>query len=439
MKKPAAFRLIQITVGFAVLLAACGGAADDGKESATDRSIDTLGTAAISGQGSTSVADSSRIDYLTFAEGAVPISIGGLGAEMGPNAESQIQWIDGDATPRGFISTEDMEVVTEFTYELPSLTTFDRFAVPEVGEVPSAFTTFTRSVEVLGSSVGPDSGFELLASATLETHEGRGQVTELTMAAMPGVRWIKLRLQGGIENLEDRMGFQFSEIIGNGTQEPRPLSDQFSGAWDSQYVKMELQQEGVLVSGCYDSQGELEGTVEGNILRARGVDRGGAQTVSLFILTVLKDGTLTGVRSTNGGPFGLYTGPAVEDVPRLTCGDPPQPSLGCGSVIHGINFGFDSADILPTSEPILNELFSGLAGDGSATITIEGHTSNEGSNDYNQTLSERRAQAVVDDLVRRGIDGSRLSAVGKGEAEPIAPNSNENGRSLNRRVEIECS
>ena len=281
-----------------------------------------------------------RVDYLTFAQGAVPVGIGGPGASMGPNAEHQIRLIDGDPTGFGFIVTEDFEVVTEFTYELPAPTTFDRFAVPQVLEVPSPRQTFTRYVEVLGSPVGPDEEFVLLASATLETHSARGQVTELDVVATPAVRWVRLRLRGGIDVLADTMSFDFSEIIGNGSQEAQELADRFTGAWDSQFVKMELVQDGPQVSGCYDTQGLLEGTVDGRVLRARGVDQGRAQTVSLFVLTVLADGTLTGVRSTNNGLFRLYTGGAVEDVAQLDCLQPPAP-IGCGSVVYGITFGFD--------------------------------------------------------------------------------------------------
>ena len=71
-------------------------------------------------------------------------------------------------------------------------------------------------------------------------------------------------------------------------------------------------------------------------------------------------------------------------------------------------------------------------------VLIEGHTSSEGGTTYNQRLSERRAQAVVADLIQRGIAASRLSALGIGEARPIASNNDENGRSLNRRVEVHC-
>ncbi|MHA1559653.1 MAG: OmpA family protein [Alphaproteobacteria bacterium] len=378
-----------------------------------------------------------RVDYLTFAEGAIPLVIGGDGAVMGPDAEHQIRIIDGDPSPFGFISTEDMDVVTEFTYELPALTSFDRFAVPSIREVPGPSQTFTRYVEVLGSAIGPEEGFEILASATLETHATRGEVTELEIYSSSPVRWIKLRLQGGIAILSERMGFDFSEIIGNGTQESRPLADHFSGAWDSRLVKMELVQEGPLVSGCYDRQGLLEGTVEGNILKARGVDQGGSQTVSLFILSVLSDGTLTGVRSSNGGPFRLYTGGSVDDVEGLDCLQPPAPPA-CGSVIHGIQFDYDSAVIRRESDSVLVALYNGLSADDAASIIVRGHTSSEGSEQYNLSLSTLRAQAVVDDLIRRGLNATRVQAAGAGEAEPIASNNDEAGRALNRRVEIEC-
>jgi outer membrane protein OmpA-like peptidoglycan-associated protein len=101
-------------------------------------------------------------------------------------------------------------------------------------------------------------------------------------------------------------------------------------------------------------------------------------------------------------------------------------------------FAFDSAEIRAESAGVLEELFRGLRADANATIVIEGHTSDEGTEEYNQDLSERRAQAVVTDLVRRGLSQGRLSAAGFGERRPIASNSDESGRSLNRRVEVKC-
>jgi len=191
------------------------------------------------------------------------------------------------------------------------------------------------------------------------------------------------------------------------------------------------------VSGCYDRTGDLTGTVTGNILRATGLDRS-SKTPSQFILSVTENGALRGVRSSNNGPFRLYTVAPTSDAALVDCAQPAPPVLGCGSIIHGIAFAFDSAEIRPESGGVLEELFRGLQADRSAMILIDGHTSSEGTEDYNQRLSERRAQAVVTDLVRRGLGKERLSGAGIGERRPIASNNDENGRSLNRRVEVKC-
>ena len=87
---------------------------------------------------------------------------------------------------------------------------------------------------------------------------------------------------------------------------------------------------------------------------------------------------------------------------------------------------------------MINELSAGLTNERHPTIVIEGHTSSEGSETYNQSLSERRANSVRDALIERGIPAESLSAAGIGEGRPIATNEDENGRSLNRRVEVHC-
>ena len=134
----------------------------------------------------------------------------------------------------------------------------------------------------------------------------RGLVTELTVAARPPVRWVKLRLVGGINVMQPKSSLEFSEIIGNGTQETPTLATNFQGVWRTAANRVRLAQRGPVVSGCYDGTGDLDGTVTGNILRATGLDRSD-KTPSAFILSVAPDGSLRGVRSTNGGPFRLYT------------------------------------------------------------------------------------------------------------------------------------
>jgi len=103
-----------------------------------------------------------------------------------------------------------------------------------------------------------------------------------------------------------------------------------------------------------------------------------------------------------------------------------------------INFGFDSAKIDSASQPLLDEfgkaLKNGLPG---AVIMIAGHTDSKGSNDYNQTLSEQRAEAVVEYLkTSHGISPDKLLSRGFGEIKPIVDNNTEENRFLNRRVEF---
>lgn len=72
-------------------------------------------------------------------------------------------------------------------------------------------------------------------------------------------------------------------------------------------------------------------------------------------------------------------------------------------------------------------------------LEVEGHTDSVGSDEYNLNLSERRANAVADYLINKGITPDRLDAFGAGEKHPVATNSTELGRSLNRRVELKIA
>ncbi len=388
------------------------------------------------GRGTAGADAPQRIDYLTFGQGAVPIAIGGAGAKLGADFEAAVRMTDGDPTAFTVADRAPAETDTEVVYQLPAATTFDRFAVPNIVETPSPTATFTRLVEVHGSASSATDGYVLLASATLQTHRARGMVTELPVAVKRPVRWIKLRLVGGINVMRPASSFEFSEIIGNGTQETPQMATNFSGVWRTQANRMQLAQRGPVVSGCYDSSGDLSGTVSGNILRATGLNRSD-KTPSAFILSVAADGGLIGVRSTNRGPFRLYT-LATAGAGSVDCGDPAPPALGCGSIIHSITFGVDSAEIRPESAAVLAELHAGLQKDPSAKVVIEGHTSSDGTEVHNNILSERRARAVLIDLVRRGSTPQRLTAAGVGERRPIATNADESGRSLNRRVEVKC-
>ncbi|MEW6583742.1 MAG: OmpA family protein [Actinomycetota bacterium] len=379
-----------------------------------------------------------RPDLLTFASGALPVAVGKSGAALGTGFAEAIAATDGGVR-RGTLNRKPggPRSTFEFVYELPAPTRFTRFAVPDVLETPSPAQSFVGRVEVLGSSRGPGAGFTDLAAASLTTGGRAGEESELVVRRTPWVRWVKVRLVGGVD--PGATFFEFTELIGNGTQRAAPVSRRFTGGWDATFGPIELRQKGVTVQGCFDKgQGRLTGTVTGAILRASGRKTSGG-TLTTFVLAVAPDGTLRGVRSDNGAPFTHYEGGRAPGA-VTACSKPvkPKPALGCGSIVHGINFDFDSATIRRESLPVLAEVYGALRRTKSRVV-IEGHTSGEGSDAYNQALSGRRAGAVVADLVRRGFPRARISAVGKGEAEPIATNDNENGRALNRRVEIECA
>jgi len=101
---------------------------------------------------------------------------------------------------------------------------------------------------------------------------------------------------------------------------------------------------------------------------------------------------------------------------------------------RGIFFTFDSADIGGESTPVLEQIRSTMEEHSELNIVVEGHTDSVGDEKYNQELSERRAQSVVRFLEEHGIDGARMTAMGKGEAEPVADNDTPEGRAENRRV-----
>ena len=111
-------------------------------------------------------------------------------------------------------------------------------------------------------------------------------------------------------------------------------------------------------------------------------------------------------------------------------------SVGSRVVLRNIFYEFDKATLLPQSYVELDRLYKLLVEVPTIKIEISGHTDNKGSASYNQGLSERRAQSVVEYLVARGIGIDRLTYVGMGLTQPIASNDTEEGRALNRRTEF---
>lgn len=110
-------------------------------------------------------------------------------------------------------------------------------------------------------------------------------------------------------------------------------------------------------------------------------------------------------------------------------------TCGCW-VIEGINFSTNKADIKPQSYAGLDEVVAVLKKNPTLKVEIQGHTDNMGAEDYNQALSEKRADAVMNYFVEKGIAKDRLSAKGYGMSRPVTSNDTAAGRAQNRRVQL---
>jgi outer membrane protein OmpA-like peptidoglycan-associated protein/tetratricopeptide (TPR) repeat protein len=133
--------------------------------------------------------------------------------------------------------------------------------------------------------------------------------------------------------------------------------------------------------------------------------------------------------------FDLREPRQVYDPYNLEIGLMPV-KAGAEMNLHHIYFETDSFRILPESEPELTQLVKFLKDNWRLKVEIQGHTDDTGASEKNQVLSEKRARAVVDFLVKRGVEEERLNWAGYGENRPVAGNDTREGRRLNRRTTI---
>jgi OOP family OmpA-OmpF porin len=131
--------------------------------------------------------------------------------------------------------------------------------------------------------------------------------------------------------------------------------------------------------------------------------------------------------------------PVVVPPPPPPPAPAPAPKPAAQKVTYAADtfFDFDKYVIKPEGKAKLDDLVDKTKGIALEVIIAVGHTDSIGTEAYNQALSERRANAVKDYLVSKGIEKNRVYTEGKGEKQPIASNSTAEGRAKNRRTEIE--
>lgn len=190
----------------------------------------------------------------------------------------------------------------------------------------------------------------------------------------------------------------------------------------------------LLLSGCSEWSKTAKGGVIGGV--------GGAAAGAVIGKTLgnTAAGALAGAAV--GGTVGAIIGrqmdkKAAELEEKLEGAEIQRVEEGIAvSFDTGLLFDFDSAELREEAKENLRQLAEIMGEDDNTELLIVGHTDSVGEAQYNQNLSERRADSAADYIISQGIGAVRVDTEGRGESEPIADNDTEAGRQENRRVEV---
>jgi len=130
-----------------------------------------------------------------------------------------------------------------------------------------------------------------------------------------------------------------------------------------------------------------------------------------------------------------YSEPSYSSAPQTSSAGAPPPITG-PILLQGVNFWEGSDQFTSESYSALDQIYTSLAYYSDLRVEIAGHTDNVGDEDANKALSMKRARAVLNYLVSKGIPKNRMTARGYGMERPVASNGTEDGRAANRRIEI---
>ncbi len=161
--------------------------------------------------------------------------------------------------------------------------------------------------------------------------------------------------------------------------------------------------------------------------------------------TSRRDRALVGaaVGAAAGAGVGVYMDRQEEQLRQSTRGTGIEVDRRGDDIVlnmpSSVTFGFDSSELTSDARSSLNDVASILSEYRDTRVNIAGHTDSTGDADYNQRLSERRADSVGNYLAQSGVSRDRLQMSGYGETQPVASNDSEEGRAQNRRVEITLS
>ncbi|OAN99024.1 hypothetical protein A8B75_19445 [Sphingomonadales bacterium EhC05] len=443
----------KLAVFFGTLaLVGCAGDVDESQGATTDRTnaaqaaeenTDSVGARA----GDIDLnPEGEPIDYLTYGSGAFPVRFDKdtQGTVTAAVLDGRLGYASVSRSPTG------PEQPITITVELPAETKFAKFGVPPQSKFGCCRGTHISTVTVEGSNSSPDEGYVKLTSFQVEPNVY--EENQLFPASQkPSVRWLRITLEGRqVPDPEDYRGTTFIDLFGYGTQAPVKVgANHFTGRWltgggasGENGNRIELIQDGALVTGCGTGGGAkfiISGGVENGLLKYVV----SSDTVPV-VAVINSENQISGAMI--GRSYGRLIGEPGGAPTSCTPGaEPPPNPVGTAldqcraAIVYGINFDVDSDTIRRDAEPALNQIRVALASRPTMNIVIEGHTDSDATDQYNLDLSQRRAESVVAWLSDNGVSAEAITALGKGEAEPIADNGTLAGKASNRRVEVEPS
>lgn len=374
-----------------------------------------------------------RLNALAFDNGTL------LTRESGSYSEGLSMWgawgLTDGSDDIGWCSPSGKPTGASFVWDLDTIWSLETFAISTRNLQESTYPGVSaKAVDLL---VGNGGNFTKVGTFNI----GREERKEFTLPAGTSAKQIMLVVRANHGNAEFT---EIAEVEVFGTRTGTVAAPDIAGDFATNYGPMRITTEGSQVRGCYDwvEGAQIEGAIVGRLAFVTWTEPSGSELrQGRATFAVTPAGALTGVWYENGALVDEWKGPRVQKGERANCQPRKRSQLDAlrkekRLTLYGIQFDSNSDTPRAESGPTLDEVAATMRQDTRLRLLVEGHTDSTNSDAYNLDLSQRRAQRVVAELQKRGIDGGRLKAKGFGRSRPVADNSSVQGRALNRRVEV---
>lgn len=384
-----------------------------------------------------------RPNLASFAQGAVLMRSDPEGAWNALDEFAGTSWQRSDAQPNP-TATAVIELAARARVEGVRLTLDDYWTVRLPNEIV---------IELGDAASGPfrEIGRHTLPAELPETGDAH-YVVDVPVSGQGGGaegRYVQVRLVGRRGGAEEALGPFLSDVAVHGAfVAPVAPETRAVGSWNGGWLlgTFEIVEENGRLRACFSRDGaNASVVVDGRSIQLRWKGEDGGDGMALLVRG--PDGHLHGTTQSwsadgqGGEPASIEVDPLERAEP--ICTRTPEPSAierelqsARRARVYGILFDFAQHVPRAESNAVLDELAQVLGRHADWSIAIEGHTDAVGDDASNLALSERRAAAVREALASRGVATERTTSVGRGEAQPVAPNETAVGRARNRRVEI---